>query len=96
MTIVLQAGQDYYCSAANSTAYKFPMSDAKVIVTPEGARVEVPLDGTIYGELSVCDCGPSSTLPYLLAGTPLSLVPGVIEALSRCQAEVMMMMMMMT
>lgn len=38
----------YFCSDANSTAYRFPMSDAKIFQGPNGPAVECPLDGTTY------------------------------------------------
>ncbi|KAJ9525894.1 hypothetical protein QJQ45_009232 [Haematococcus lacustris] len=37
-----------YCSDVNSTAYKFPMIDAKLLDKDGQPAVEVPLDGTIY------------------------------------------------
>jgi nitrite reductase/ring-hydroxylating ferredoxin subunit len=37
-----------YCSDANSTAFEYPLTDAKIVDTPEGPVIEVPLDGTQY------------------------------------------------
>eukprot|EP00803_Ostreobium_quekettii_P001458 evm.model.scf_161.13 EVM.evm.TU.scf_161.13 scf_161:124603-128203(-) len=37
-----------YCSDANSTAFKFPLSDAKIVKGDGGPAVECPLDGTTY------------------------------------------------
>lgn len=62
-----QVGDSYYCSDANSTAYKYPMVDAKVVIDKDGEPVaEVPFDGTVYSEplpalmgsqwTSVCRC----------------------------------------
>lgn len=39
---------DVYCSDANSTAFKFPLTHAKIVKGEAGPAVEVPLDGTIY------------------------------------------------
>ncbi|DBA96892.1 TPA: hypothetical protein ACH3X3_013047 [Trebouxia sp. C0006] len=39
---------DVYCSDANSTAFKFPLTHAKIVKGETGPAVEVPLDGTIY------------------------------------------------
>lgn len=37
-----------YCSDANSTAFEFPLSNAKVITDDGSPKIEVPLDGTVY------------------------------------------------
>eukprot|EP00877_Chromochloris_zofingiensis_P012016 jgi/Chrzof1/7068/Cz02g09170.t1 len=37
-----------YCSDANSTAYKYPLTDAKVFNDGSTVVVEVPLDGSMY------------------------------------------------
>jgi nitrite reductase/ring-hydroxylating ferredoxin subunit len=37
-----------YCSDANSTAYKFPLTNAKIIQRDGSPAVEVALDGTVY------------------------------------------------
>ena len=37
-----------FCSDANSTAFQYPLIDAKVTEDSKGIYVEVPLDGTIY------------------------------------------------
>lgn len=39
---------EVYCSDANSTAFKFPLTHAKIVKGESGPAVEVPLDGTIY------------------------------------------------
>lgn len=43
-------GGAYFCSDANSTAFKYPMIDAKVELDRETGEVtaEVPFDGTVY------------------------------------------------
>ena len=43
-------GGSYFCSDANSTAFKYPMIDAKVEFDKESGDVtaEVPFDGTVY------------------------------------------------
>eukprot|EP00873_Tetraselmis_striata_P029033 jgi/Tetstr1/449297/TSEL_003812.t1 len=47
--VVYKVGDSYYCSDANSTAYKYPMVDAKVVIDKDGEPVaEVPFDGTVY------------------------------------------------
>lgn len=48
-TLVLYKHQGIvYCSDVNSTAYQFPMADAKILARERGPAVEVPLEGTIY------------------------------------------------
>lgn len=44
------ATPSYYCSDANSTAFKYPMIDARVELDKETGEVtaEVPFDGTVY------------------------------------------------
>lgn len=79
-----QAGRSFYCSDANSTAFKFPMSDANVTVTPDGkAQAEVPLDGTVYGErnefwhippphiICLCVSAPHSVAKFSVGIRPL-------------------------
>eukprot|EP00193_Tetraselmis_chui_P011197 CAMPEP_0177770868 /NCGR_PEP_ID=MMETSP0491_2-20121128/11203_1 /TAXON_ID=63592 /ORGANISM="Tetraselmis chuii, Strain PLY429" /LENGTH=199 /DNA_ID=CAMNT_0019288209 /DNA_START=83 /DNA_END=682 /DNA_ORIENTATION=- len=47
--VVYKVGDKYYCSDANSTAFRYPMVDAKVVVDKNGEPVaEVPFDGTVY------------------------------------------------
>ena len=41
-------GGKVYCTDASSTAFQYPLADAKVLETPEGPVIEVPLDGTRY------------------------------------------------
>jgi hypothetical protein len=49
--VVYKVGDKYYCSDANSTAFRYPMVDAKVVVDKNGEPVaEVPFDGTVYSE----------------------------------------------
>lgn len=43
-----KAEDKIYCSDAMSTAYEFPLIDAKVTAGKEGPELEVPLDGTRY------------------------------------------------
>ncbi|KAL6757359.1 hypothetical protein V8C86DRAFT_2624642 [Haematococcus lacustris] len=68
-----------YCSDVNSTAYKFPMIDAKLLDKDGQPAVEVPLDGTIYclrtGKvLSWCP-GNTNPLFNILAGLKRSSNP---------------------
>lgn len=46
--MLYQHNNKVYCSDANSTAFEYPLTDAKIVDTPEGAVIEVPLDGTQY------------------------------------------------
>ena len=46
--IVYKADDKLYCSDAMSTAYEFPLIDAKVTAGAQGPELEVPLDGTRY------------------------------------------------
>jgi len=39
---------EVYCSDANSTAFQYPLTHAKIVSGESGPAVEVPLDGTIY------------------------------------------------
>lgn len=50
MIVIYRGGSSYFCSDANSTAFKYPMIDAKVEVDKETGDVtaEVPFDGTVY------------------------------------------------
>jgi len=46
--VLYKAQEGIFCSDANSTAYRYPMTDAKIFDGPNGPAVECPLDGTTY------------------------------------------------
>ena len=46
--VLYRVREKVFCSAANSTAYRFPMNDARIFDGPEGPAAECPLDGTTY------------------------------------------------
>lgn len=50
VVVLYRAASSYFCSDANSTAFKYPMIDAKVEVDKDTGDVtaEVPFDGTVY------------------------------------------------
>ncbi|KAL6767295.1 hypothetical protein ACKKBG_A39405 [Auxenochlorella protothecoides x Auxenochlorella symbiontica] len=43
-----KVGETFFCSAANSTAFKYPLADASIIQVKGKPAVEVRLDGTVY------------------------------------------------
>lgn len=46
--MLFKVDDSIYCTDALSTAYKFPLVDAKIQVSDAGPVIEVPLDGTKY------------------------------------------------
>ena len=49
VVVLYRGGSSYFCSDANSTAFKYPMVDAKVEVDKDGlVTAESPFDGTVY------------------------------------------------
>jgi nitrite reductase/ring-hydroxylating ferredoxin subunit len=45
---LFKVGDTIYCSDANSTAYQYPLADAKLLSTKNGPVVESNFDGTQY------------------------------------------------
>merc|ERR1711988_525588 len=73
--VVYKAGNDYFCSDANSTAFKFPMSDATVTVTEQGRpQAEVPLDGTVY------DLATGEVVTWCPKNNPIRAMLGSMKA----------------
>mmetsp|Transcript_4240 Transcript_4240/g.12218 ORF Transcript_4240/g.12218 Transcript_4240/m.12218 type:complete len:200 (+) Transcript_4240:185-784(+) len=46
--VLYKVGEELYCSDAESTAFRFPLSDAKIVSAGGDPQIETPLDGTIY------------------------------------------------
>lgn len=46
--MISRYGDQVFCSAPNSTAYQFPLSDARIFERAGKPAIEVPLDGTVY------------------------------------------------
>ncbi|KAK9809056.1 hypothetical protein WJX72_008605 [[Myrmecia] bisecta] len=69
--MLYQVDDEIYCSDANSTAFQFPLANAKIVQRKSGPAIEVALDGTIYdlatGEVIVW-C-PKNTLVRRVLGT---------------------------
>jgi len=63
-----------YCSDANSTAYKFPLTNAKIIERDGSPAVEVALDGTVY------DLETGKVLSWCPKNNPLRAFLGYIKS----------------
>ena len=46
--VLYKTAGEIYCSDANSTAYRYPMNDARLFEGPKGPAAECPFDGTTY------------------------------------------------
>jgi len=47
--MVFRVDDKLYCTDAQSTAYQYPLTDAKISNSgPDGPTIKVPLDGTVY------------------------------------------------
>eukprot|EP00958_Prasinococcus_capsulatus_P012022 scaffold1195_cov358-Prasinococcus_capsulatus_cf.AAC.10 len=47
--LVFRVDDKLYCTDAQSTAYQYPLTDAKISNSgPDGPTIKVPLDGTVY------------------------------------------------
>ena len=66
-------GGEAYCAEAYSTAYKFPLSDAKVTAGAAGPVITVPLDGTSY------DLATGEVLEWCPTDNPLRAVLGALK-----------------
>ena len=62
-----------YCTDANSTAFKYPLSDAAIIETKTGPAVEVKLDGTVY------DLSSGKVLSWCPKNNPFRSVLGSLK-----------------
>lgn len=62
-----------YCSDANSTAFKYPLADANLLMLKTGPAVETRLDGTTY------DLATGKVLAWCPKNNPLRAVLGSLK-----------------
>ena len=62
-----------YCTDANSTAFKYPLTDAAIIETKTGPAVEVKFDGTVY------DLSTGKVLSWCPKNNPFRSVLGSLK-----------------
>ncbi|KAK9843710.1 hypothetical protein WJX81_003262 [Elliptochloris bilobata] len=74
--VLYRVDDDVYCSDANSTAFKFPLVDAKLLERNGGPAVEVPLDGTVY------DLDTGRVLEWCPKNNPIRLLLGSLKSKS--------------
>ncbi|KAK9812068.1 hypothetical protein WJX73_002835 [Symbiochloris irregularis] len=72
--MLYKSGDSYFCSAPNSTAYQFPLSDARVHLRGGKPAIEVPFDGTVY------DLQSGKVLEWCPKNNPLRFVLGSLKA----------------
>mmetsp|Transcript_7162 Transcript_7162/g.26334 ORF Transcript_7162/g.26334 Transcript_7162/m.26334 type:complete len:201 (-) Transcript_7162:112-714(-) len=72
--MVFRVDDKLYCTDAQSTAYQYPLTDAKISNSgPDGPTIKVPLDGTVYKLES------GEVLEWCPADNPLRGVLGMLK-----------------
>eukprot|EP00210_Caulerpa_lentillifera_P007739 g7385.t1 len=72
--VIYKYRDDYFCSDANSTAYQFPLNNAKIFDGPSGPAVECPFDGTTY------DLKTGRVLEWCPRTNPIRSVLGMLKS----------------
>jgi nitrite reductase/ring-hydroxylating ferredoxin subunit len=73
LLLYIHKGQAF-CSDVNSTAYQFPLVDAKLSDGPNGPQAECPFDGTLY------DLTTGKVLEWCPKNNPLRAVLGWLKS----------------
>jgi nitrite reductase/ring-hydroxylating ferredoxin subunit len=77
--MLYRLGDKVFCSDANSTAYQYPLTDAKVSEDSKGVYVEVPLDGTVY------NLQTGAVITWCPKDTPVRSVLGTLKGTAQPQ-----------
>lgn len=75
---VYRVNSEVFCSDAESTAFKFPVSDAKIMSSDGSLQIEVPFDGTRYnlrdGQVTKW-CPQNNPLRFILGSIKKNVKP---------------------